>query len=510
MKINSQIMTSAANYVLSVYSFIKTYPLEKLLDVGNQSKEGNPIPSFDEDVLIELCSEVKLLFEHEKSILELDGDFIIVGDIHGSLHDLLRILNYIEKVNYKVIFLGDYVDRGEFSLECITILFALKATSPDRYFLLRGNHEFDSVCSQYGFKNEILDYHNPKKAKETFSSIFNDKPIKPEELTFNFEKESTPKKDDKNAPDKYDEYYANHIDMNCYKYSEKLYEAFVHTFSYLPICAIINNTTFCIHGGLSPHLESLDYIRDSIQRPTDSFEGNALLSDVIWSDPSTNNACQFCDNPRGRGCLFNADAVANFLNINSLERLIRAHQCVKHGSSTHFNKKCITVFSASSYSPEMANSSGILKLLQDVDAVRFVTFPPLDRLKKSDATYYKVEAFRSQNEETKNGKEKILVCFSLRHPKLTATMAMRSLSSCKQDKSNKFLTPQRFSKPVFVTSTRKTQPFIKKPLMYHSVSMENMSDDGVGSNMERSKLTSIFETKSLYSFNKMPKLDNDV
>lgn len=158
----------------------------------------------------------------------------------------------------------------------------------------------------------------------------------------------------------------------------------------------------------------------------------------------------------------------------------------------------------------MANSSGILKLLQDVDAVRFVTFPPLDRLKKSDATYYKVEAFRSQNEETKNGKEKILVCFSLRHPKLTATMAMRSLSSCKQDKSNKFLTPQRFSKPVFVTSTRKTQPFIKKPLMYHSVSMENMSDDGVGSNMERSKLTSIFETKSLYSFNKMPKLDNDV
>lgn len=353
-------MAIAADYVLNAYSFLKSSPLDVILNVGYQSKEGNPIPSLDENVLIELCSEARLIFEKEHNILEIEGDFIVVGDIHGSFHDLLRIIHYIEKVQLKAIFLGDYVDRGEFSLECITLLFAMKAKYPDYIYLLRGNHEFDSVCSQYGFKNEIIDYHNPKKIKQQQTQKIDDN-YKLEIMNYDFEEPESDKTDDM-YDNKCDEYYANHNNMNCYKYSEKLYEAFIQAFSYLPIGAILNGTTLCIHGGLSPRFEILDHLRMGITRPINSFEDNNLLSDLVWSDPSASFSVEFDNNPRGRGYLFNSTSVTNFLNANNLTRIIRAHQCVKHGSLTQFNEKCITVFSASSYGPEMKNSSGILKL----------------------------------------------------------------------------------------------------------------------------------------------------
>lgn len=161
-------MTKHASYIFQTYSTLLNLSLDQLLQLGrNQSDDPNPIPSFDENLLINLCSEARSVFEQENIILEIDDDTIVVGDIHGSFHDLLRILNYIQSDNSKILFLGDYVDRGSFSIECITILFALKVSFPDKYFLLRGNHEFDAMCSHYGFKKEILNYH---KSKKTFQN----------------------------------------------------------------------------------------------------------------------------------------------------------------------------------------------------------------------------------------------------------------------------------------------------------------------------------------------------
>ena len=157
-------MNTPASYIYSAYSFIDSISEEQLCQVGNLSVDGIPIPSFDEDLLIKLCQDAKRIFKYEENTIEIDGDAIIVGDIHGSLHDLLRIIKYIENTDSKVIFLGDYVDRGCFSLECITLLFTLKILKPKRIFLLRGNHEFEDMCSHYGFKKEILNYHNPHKS----------------------------------------------------------------------------------------------------------------------------------------------------------------------------------------------------------------------------------------------------------------------------------------------------------------------------------------------------------
>lgn len=484
-------MTKTANYILSAYSFITTQTVDKLLDVGYESKGGNPIPSFDEKSLIKLCEDAEKLFQSEDNILRIEGDLTIVGDIHGSFHDLLRILNFIEENDSKVLFLGDFVDRGNFSIECVTILFALKIVRPDNFFLIRGNHEFDALCSQYGFKEEILNYHNPKKKKPTMQQKekVNDNNI----LSFNFDTDDSSEKvqDDDNQNDG----FFDHADMNCYKYTELLYEAFIKAFAFLPIGAIVNQTTFCIHGGLSPRLEKVSQLQYGVIRPVYNFEDNRILSDVLWSDPSSDFSSLFEDNPRGRGFLFSMNVVYNFLSSNSLKRIIRAHQCVRHGTHTQFNEKFITVFSASSYDKDMHNSSGILKIFQKDDIVHSISFPPITRLDKSDAAYYKVQAFN-------NAKDcKSHICFSFKHPNLNSNYTVRMVTNT----ANKGIKHhQSLQKPFGIhrTQSRAANPFIHKPVILHSVSMNyfNPKDD---MNNEAAKGM----TRSIYSFDDISKFE---
>lgn len=403
-------------------------------------KEGNPIPSFDEDILIQLCLEVHQILAKENNIINIEGDVIVVGDIHGSLHDLLRILKFIQDKKAKVLFLGDYVDRGCFSLECITILFSMKVMHPDSIFLIRGNHEFDSLCSQYGFKDEILNYHSLKNP-ENCSSLSAKPLIKKSQSLFELNHIEN-------------EYYERCNDMYCYKYTETLYDAFINAFSYLPICAIINKATFCIHGGLSPKLNHVDDINKHIKRPISDFEENDLLSDVIWSDPAHCNSL-FDENPRGKGYLFNREATATFIKNNNLTRIIRAHECVANGSLKNFGDKCITVFSASSYDKQMGNSSSILEIFQKDDSITVTTFEPLQRLQKSEAFYYKVQSLKSNEEKTQ-------YYFSLHHPTLPSCINLLSNKSSKHKSENLFILktiiskPRTLINPKFTTNQRKS------------------------------------------------------
>lgn len=381
-------MTKRAAYFFQAYSSIINLPIDQLLQVGNiQIECSSPIPSFDENLLINLCLDAQHIFETEDTILKIDGDVIVVGDIHGSFHDLLRILNFIELNPSQVLFLGDYVDRGNFSVECMSLLFALKVLFPNKYFLLRGNHEFDMLASQYGFKKEILNYHDPKKVSSLPDHEKHSKVQKGVKHINYEEQKQTP------IEKLCDQYFENHVNINCYKYTEKLYQSFIDAFSYLPIAAIINSNSLCIHGGLSPLFDKVEKIDKQIQRPIHDYESNQLLADILWGDPSVDLNQSFGDNPRGCGKVFNGASVVQFLKNNNLNRIIRGHECVNSGIQHLFNDKCITVFSSSSYNHEMGNKSGILKVLQNKDKTESIRFAPLPRLKKCDANYYKVQSF---------------------------------------------------------------------------------------------------------------------
>lgn len=136
--------------------------------------------------------------------------FIILGDVHGQYYDVLRLFEYggyPPESNY--LFLGDYVDRGKQSLETVCLLLAYKIKFPENFFLTRGNHECASINRIYGFYDEC------KR-----------------------------------------------------RYSIKLWKIFTDCFNALPVAASVDDKIFCMHGGLSPELNSLDQVR-KIVRPTD-------------------------------------------------------------------------------------------------------------------------------------------------------------------------------------------------------------------------------------------------
>mmetsp|Transcript_116244 Transcript_116244/g.161361 ORF Transcript_116244/g.161361 Transcript_116244/m.161361 type:complete len:136 (+) Transcript_116244:155-562(+) len=128
--------------------------------------------------------------------LELEAPIKICGDLHGQFHDLLKLLEFggmPPEANY--LFLGDYVDRGKYSIETLCLLLAFKIKYPENFFLLRGNHEIAEINRMYGF------YDDCKR-----------------------------------------------------RFSIKIWKKFIDVFNCLPITALIDDKILCMHGGLSPDL----------------------------------------------------------------------------------------------------------------------------------------------------------------------------------------------------------------------------------------------------------------
>ena len=250
--------------------------------------------------------EIKFLINTSKKILieqptflDLESPLTVCGDTHGQYPDLLRLFDlggYPPDTNY--LFLGDYVDRGEQSIETICLLLAYKIKYEENFFLLRGNHECGSINRIYGFFDEC------KR-----------------------------------------------------RYNIKIWKSFVDLFNCLPIAACIDDKIFLVHGGLSPELKTIDEIK-KIMRPTDVPE-EGLLCDLLWSDPE-NSIKEWGDNDRGVSVTFNVKVLERFLENNELDLFCRAHQVVEQGYEFFGDKKLVTVFSAPNYCGEFDNNGGIM------------------------------------------------------------------------------------------------------------------------------------------------------
>ena len=249
----------------------------------------------------------------------------ICGDIHGQFYDLLQLFElggYPPDKNY--LFLGDYVDRGRQSIETMCLLLAYKIKYPENFFLLRGNHECSSVNRIYGFYDEC------KR-----------------------------------------------------RYSIKLWKNFCDCFNCLPIAAIIDDTIFCCHGGLSPELVFVNEIKEII-RPTDVPE-QGMLCDILWSDPNKDIIDDyFGENERGISVTFSKKYLQKFLSDNNLELLCRAHQVVEEGYEFFANKKCVTVFSAPNYCGIFDNSGAMMVVDENLKC----SFNIIKNKQRNDSFFY--------------------------------------------------------------------------------------------------------------------------
>ena len=258
-----------------------------------------------------IIHEAKKILENENSLLNLNfkdkGEtYYDIGDIHGDLNSLRY---FIEKINSfnpnRVLFLGDIVDRGLNQLECLILVLTMKIISPQQIFLIRGNHETLEMNRAYGFYQEFINkfYHY-----EWFNEILS------------------------------------------------LYDV-------LPICAKINQSILCVHGGIPKDFSILNKLNNIKTRDSSSIyekEGNTLYQ-MMWNDPKE-DLRGFSQSYRGSGIyFFGKDVLNDFLNENKFNYLIRSHECFPEGFRWFFNKKLLSIFSSANYRGPNPASFAIIK-----------------------------------------------------------------------------------------------------------------------------------------------------
>ncbi|GFY96759.1 serine/threonine protein phosphatase 2A [Actinidia rufa] len=384
-----------------------------------------------------LCDQARAILVEEWNVQPVKCPVTVCGDIHGQFYDLIelfRIGGNAPDTNY--LFMGDYVDRGYYSVETVTLLVALKVRYRDRITILRGNHESRQITQVYGF---------------------------------------------------YDECLRKYGNANVWKF-------FTDLFDYLPLTALIESQIFCLHGGLSPSLDTLDNIQalDRIQEPRgvgvtevvsfscsesikippkmpwgqgdasgvrlwSEFSGFCFFSsfcrrkrcagssperewsckdmpvfldwcspqrvgidsslernwvnilkgagklqscplddlrrgrdggglvpvphegpmcDLLWSDPD--DRCGWGISPRGAGYTFGQDIASQFNHTNGLSLISRAHQLVMEGYNWCQDKNVVTVFSAPNYCYRCGNMAAILEIGENMEQ-NFLQFDPAPR-----------------------------------------------------------------------------------------------------------------------------------
>jgi len=301
------------------------------------NKEGR---LFKQDVL-RLTQAASALFKSEPNLLRLRDPIAVCGDVHGQFFDLMQLMKTAgNPARIKYLFLGDYVDRGQFSTEVVFYLFAHKITYHRTFFMIRGNHECRHLTQFFNFRDECI-----------------------------------------------------------YKYDLEVYDEIMNAFDHLPLAATINHKFLCVHGGLSPDISVLKDIADLDRHRETPREGP--FCDLLWADPYDNNpkkAGANADNPHAgkrnqtpttwfsynetRQCsyVFGLEATKQFLARNKLQAIIRAHEvqddgyrfCMTNGQSP----RVVTIFSAPNYCDVYKNKGACLQFLNDQIKIRQFSSSP--------------------------------------------------------------------------------------------------------------------------------------
>jgi len=254
----------------------------------------------EEQVLL-LCSAAKDILINERNVQNVTCPVNLSGDIHGQFYDLMELFKIGGKPPYSnYVFMGNYVNRGYYSVECISLLVALKVRYKTVIWVTRGNHESRQITRAYGFYDECLRKYGNANVWKLFTDLFD----------------------------------------------------------YFPLTCAVEKELFCVHGGISPQIDTLDELMrlDRVQEVPHA----GALCDLLWSDPDDRFGWGM--SARGAGYTFGPDISEQFLSRNGLTMICRAHQLVMSGYSWSHDKNVVTIFSAPNYCYRSGNQAAIMML----------------------------------------------------------------------------------------------------------------------------------------------------
>ena len=315
-------------------------PEQWLKEIHNYEKEKF---IFNIDQIAALTKQCMEIVAKQPNILKVSAPVKVFGDIHGQYIDLMNFFNKWgspsegpngDIISNDYLFLGDYVDRGNLSLETICLLMALKVKYPEQIHLIRGNHEDILINSGFGFQEEC-------------------------EVRLNDESEN----------------------------DDSLFSLINNFFEYLPFAAIIEDKILCVHGGIGANVKKLSDI-NNIPRPFDVIheaetKDQKLAMDLLWSDPTDNDDelgiqpnVQRDSNQLGYIVKYGPDVVKKFLKDNNLSHIIRGHECVLDGFERFAGGLLLTVFSATDYCGRHGNAGAMLVINQHMQMIPHLIYPP--------------------------------------------------------------------------------------------------------------------------------------
>lgn len=219
--------------------------------------------------------------------LKRKGKLFVVGDIHGDLASLAYIIKSCSnelRNNARLLFLGDYGDRGAYSAEVYYTLLRLKLALPDKVILMRGNHECPNELPFYP-------YDLPHQLISKFG------------------------------------FKGNHV-----------HDMLKILFNQLYVATLVENSYLLIHGGAPTRLINLN----EIAYAKNSFPASSTFEELLWNDPREID--NFTPSMRGYGFYFGEKITKNALKITNTKTLIRAHEPCD-GANVMHNGSLITVFS---------------------------------------------------------------------------------------------------------------------------------------------------------------------
>jgi diadenosine tetraphosphatase ApaH/serine/threonine PP2A family protein phosphatase len=284
---------------------------------------------------------------------------------------------------------GDFVDRGFYSLESFLLLLCLKVRYPDRMTLIRGNHESRQITTVYGFYDECLRKYGSANVWRYCCDVFDYLALGAIVLgaSSSLQPKQTPTSRQSNSITSTQEYIDPETEIEVLNSEGGLISSIPRRKTSTTIGPSLkggspaktgapgtgasgysggttgnsSGAVLCVHGGLSPLIDTVDKIRLLDRKQEVPHEG--AMCDLLWSDPDEIDGWGL--SPRGAGFLFGADIVKVFNHANDLSLIARAHQLVMEGFKEMFDNSIVTVWSAPNYCYRCGNVAAILELGED-------------------------------------------------------------------------------------------------------------------------------------------------